>query len=329
MLAAHTPFYGSPDVIELRDIPTPELGADQLRIEMAASMVSAGDRRLRSADFPGISAVPGRLMMGMTGPRNAVQGTTFAGRVVEVGADVTRFAAGDEVFGIAEHGAYAEQLVVTEASPVVRRPEGLSAIDAVTLPYGAGTAWSFLTDVLALRVGERLLVLGASGGVGRFAVQLGKHLGAHVTAVCSASQAATVQELGADRVIDYGRTDPLAGDARYDAILDIADATTFARARRVLTPEGRYATLFLSVGALAYAAWTALVGGPRAYVAVAMPSKELVQTLGELAQQGVVRPRIAAQVPLHEIARAHHLAETARGEVVVTMSTPPALRAVG
>jgi len=125
MKAATTSNYGAPNVLKMRERPTPRIGDDEILVEVAASAVTEGDRRLRSADFPGISAVPGRLMMGVTRPRNEVQGTMYAGRVVEVGAAITRFGVGDRVFGSVDHGAYADYATISEDRPVAAMPEGI------------------------------------------------------------------------------------------------------------------------------------------------------------------------------------------------------------
>jgi NADPH:quinone reductase-like Zn-dependent oxidoreductase len=328
MRAAITPSYGPAHVLQTRDVPTPTVGPRDVLVEVHASPVTAGDLRLRAADFPSITAWPGRLLLGVRRPRRAVQGTMFAGRVVAVGASVTRYAVGDDVFGSVMHGAYAEYLSMPEAGALARMPANLSYDEAAAVPYGAVTALRFLRDVAAVAPSEQLLVLGAAGGVGRFAVQLAKHLGAEVTAVCSRRGFELVRSLGADHLVDHETEDFTKSGRRYDVIFDTADATTFARCRPALTPTGRYLTLYISVGVLLQVAVTSLRGGPKARFAVVAGSHDDLEQVRELVARGVVRPVIARRFPLEDIAAAHAEAEAARplGAVLVTVRAPAALR---
>lgn len=321
MKAAITHAYGSADVLQTRDVPTPTISDREVLIRIHASPVTAGDLRLRAADFPSFSVLPGRLMVGVFGPRRSVQGTMFAGRVIEVGGAVTRFSVGDSVFGYTAHGAYAEYLSMPEGGAMARMPAGLGYDEAAAVPYGAGTALHFLRDLGAVGAGDRVLIVGASGGVGRFAVQLAKHLGAEVTGVCSRSSFELVRSLGADHVIDYATEDFTQRGQRYDVIFDIAGATSFGRSRTSLTEEGRYLTPVLSVGLLLQVALTAMSGGPRAKFAVVLPDQDDMNQLRALLEQGVIRPVIARRFPLERIAEAHAEAETGRvhGSVMVTL----------
>lgn len=322
MKAATTRSYGSPDVLETKDLPTPAIGDHDVLIEVHASPVTQGDRRLRSADFPGMGWLPGRLMTGLVRPRHPVQGTCFAGRVTAVGREVTRFAPGDDVFGSCMHGAHAEYLAMPEGGPVARMPAGLSFDEVAAAPYELLTAIVFLRELGGLQAGERVLILGAAGGVGRAAVQLAKHLGADVTGVCSARSAALVRDLGADRVIDYATTDFAAEGHRYDLILDTAGVSGFRRARGSLTPRGRYLSLLVSTTLILWAAWTRLAAGPRAGFGVALPSAERMEQLRALLEQGAVRPVVDRRYPLEQIGEAHARVESGhpQGSVVVTMA---------
>ncbi|MEM6930824.1 MAG: NAD(P)-dependent alcohol dehydrogenase, partial [Myxococcota bacterium] len=262
MNAAFTPAYGPATVIEIRDVPEAPLGDRQIRVKVHASPVTAGDLRIRSASFPGV-ALLGRLLMGVFGPRAPVQGTMFSGQVVEVGPRVTRFVVGDSVFGEASSGAWAERLVVDADGAVAHRPVGVSHDEAAATPYGAGTSMHFLKRLAKVAAGEHVLVLGGSGGVGRFAIQVAKHLGARVTAVGSRRNLALMRRLGADEVLDYRRHDFTRTKVRYDVIFDVADASSFAHCRRVLAPDGRYVTLYVSGRALWQSLVTRLTGGRR------------------------------------------------------------------
>jgi NADPH:quinone reductase-like Zn-dependent oxidoreductase len=322
MRAVITPRYGSPDVLVHCEQPEPALGAKDLRIAVEATAVSVGDRRIRSADFPSISALPGRLLYGIFRPRRAVHGTTFAGRVTATGAEVTRFRVGDRLFGSVNHGANAEVLVVPEGASMAAIPEGLSAEQAAALPYGAGTALHFLRDLGQVQPGDRVLLIGASGGVGLFAVQLAKHLGAEVTGVCSAKHFDQVRAEGADQVIDRNRLDLAASGPRYDLIIDIAGATTFGRCRSALSPRGRFLTLHLGVGVLLHMLVAKLTRRPRVALGIALPNAAAHADLARLAAQGVFRPVLGPRFPLEHMAQAHRALEAGNpgGTVVVTMA---------
>ncbi len=320
MRAAVTPTYGSANVLELRDVEAPAPGHREVLVEVHASAVNAADLRLRAADFPSISAWPGRLIIGVRRPKHAVQGTAFAGRIVAVGRDVTRYAIGDEVFGSTMHGAYAEYLAVPEEGPIARKPTRLGYDEAAALPYGAVTALRFLRDLASVKRGEKVLIVGASGGVGRFAVQIAKHLGAEVTGVCGAESFDLVRSLGADHVLDRRTTDLTHNAVQYDVIFDVG-VTTFSRCRSSLSREGRYLTLLISVGVLLQMLVTALRRGPRAMFSIASGDAADMAQISELADRGVVRPVMASRFPLERIVEAHleAAAPRAHGAVIVSV----------
>lgn len=326
MRAVITTRYGSPEVLIPSEQPEPSLGPKQVRIAVEATAVSVGDRRIRAADFPSISALPGRLLYGIFRPRRAVQGTTFAGRVTATGAEVTRFREGDRVFGSVNHGANAEVLVVPENASMAHIPDNLSAQQAAALPYGAGTALHFLRDLGQVQPGDRVLLIGASGGVGLYAVQLAKHLGAEVTAVCSAKNFDKVRAEGADHLIDRNHFDLPASGLKYDLIIDIAGATTFGRSRGALSRRGRFLTLHLGVGVLLHMLVAKLTRRPRVALGIALPNAAAHEDMARLAAQGVLRPILGPTFPLHDLAKAHQALEAGNpgGTVVVTMAAAAA-----
>ncbi len=330
MKAAFTPRYGPSSVIETRSIPTPTVANDEVLVQIRATPVTVGDRRMRAGDFPGISALPGRLMMGIFGPRHAVLGTMFAGRVVDVGRAVTEYSIGDDVFGSVLHGAYAEYLAVPADAPMMAKiPVGIGYDEAADVPYGGVTALQFLRDLGEVGEGDKVLILGASGGVGRYAVQLAKHMGAEVTGVASRRNLPLVLELGADHVIDYTTEDFTRNGEKYDVIFDIAGATTFAKSRASLTDHGRYLTLFISLRVLGEMAVTSFSSGPQAKFGIAMGSREMLIELRDYLATGVIRPLVAQRFPLERIADAHAAAESGlQGAVMVTMdpATPDQLQ---
>ncbi|MCB9762824.1 MAG: NAD(P)-dependent alcohol dehydrogenase [Alphaproteobacteria bacterium] len=321
MQAAQNTSYGSPDVLTVQEIEAPALGDHDVLIRVHASPVTQGDRRLRAADFPGIGWLPGRLMTGLLRPRHRTPGTAFAGRVEAVGAAVTRFTPGQDVFGAPPHGAQAELLVMPEDGALAAMPRGFSDDEAAALPYGGVTAMVFLRELGEVRPGQRVLIVGAAGGVGRLAVQLAAHLGAEVTGVASARDHDLLRALGAHHVIDRRTRDFAAEGQRYDVIFDASTTVSFGRARAALAPEGRFLTLHMGVGVLAWMAVTALVGGQRAIFGVALGDAARLEQVRVLAEAGAFRPVIARRFPLAEVAAAHAYLEGERphGSVVVTL----------
>ncbi|PRQ05416.1 Phenolphthiocerol synthesis polyketide synthase type I Pks15/1 [Enhygromyxa salina] len=326
MKAAFQDQFGSPSILFINEVERPAIAPDQILVRVHASPVTQGDRRLRAADFPGISAVIGRLMFGLFRPRNPIPGTMFAGRVVETGDEVTRFAVGDDVFGSVDNSAQAEYVAVAEDGAVARMPAGVDYAEAAAVPYGAATALSFLRDVGRVQPGDKVLIVGASGGVGRYAVQIARHLGAEVTGVCSERHAELVRSLGATRVIDYAKQDYTAGDATYDVIFDTSSGGGFRAARKVLAPSGRYLTVYLNLLVLAQMLVTAVLGGPKVQGAVVLGNQELTRDVADLLAQGAIRPVLAAQFPLDQVVEAHAELEDRRpgGEVMVLIGSPPA-----
>ncbi|MFZ5894652.1 MAG: NAD(P)-dependent alcohol dehydrogenase [Myxococcota bacterium] len=324
MKAAITPKYGPANVLQTRNVPRPSIGPNGVLVEVHASAVTAGDLRLRAADFPSFTSVFGRLLLGVLRPRNAVQGTMFAGRVIEVGSAVTRFTVGSDVFGSASKGAYAEYIAMSEGGALAKKPTNLSYEQAAAAPYGAITAMRILRDVATVRRGDEVLIVGASGGVGRFAVQLAKHLGANVTAVCGRKSFDLVRSLGADNVIDRDQHF-LQGGRKWDVIFDTAGATTFSLSEPALTRNGRYTTLHISLALLFHLAATSLVRGPKAKFAIVVPKREDLEELRQLSEAGIVRPMVRELFPLDRIAEAHSLAERDRshGMVIVTPVAHP------
>jgi len=322
MKAAYVTRYGPPEVVVLREVPTPAPGPGQVRIRVVATAVTAGDWRIRSGVLPrGFGALRG-LALGFGGPRRAVLGTDAAGVVDAVGPGVTRFAVGDEVvaFPGSALGGHAEYLVMPADGRVVKKPSSLSFEDAVALPFGGVTMMDFFRRA-QLKTGEHVLVNGASGNVGTAAIQLAKHAGARVTAVCSAANAALVRSLGADDVIDYATTDFAALPARYDVVVDAVGNAPWARVKPVLAPGGRLLAILADLAATVGAP---LQRGPEGQGVIAGPSAEKVEDLEaivHLAAQGAFRPVIDQRFPFDQIADAHRVVESGRkkGSVVVTL----------
>lgn len=224
--------YASADALRLRDLEVPSPGRGEVLVQVHAAGVDRGVWHLRTG-LPYLVRLSG---FGLTRPKQPVPGMDVAGRVVAVGEGVDRLAIGDEVLGIGS-GTYAEFAVARE-DRLVRKPAHLPFVEAAALSISGIAAHQALHDVGHVRAGQRVLVLGASGGVGTYAVQLATAAGAEVTGVCSVAKADLVRRLGASRVIDYRSGDPTAGDERYDLVLDIGGRTSVPRLRRALTPTG-------------------------------------------------------------------------------------------
>ncbi|MEO1272798.1 MAG: NAD(P)-dependent alcohol dehydrogenase [Myxococcota bacterium] len=317
--------YGAPNVLKLNTVTPPTIGPHEVLIEVHASPVTQGDRRLRAADFPGIAKLFGRLMVGLTRPKNTIPGTMFAGRIADVGTSVTRFKPGDRVFGSSLNGgAWAEFLVMPEGGELAHMPQGFGYDEACTLPYGGLTALVFLRDFGQIAAGQRVAIVGASGGVGQFAVQLAHHIGAEVTAVCSRDHA-RVRALGASEVIDYRVEDFTDGGRRYDIIFDTSGTLRWSQCRHALTPQGRYLSLYLTAELLFRMAVTSWSQGRKALGGVALGTAELLEELRRLAEQGAFRPIIDSDYPLSHTVQAHARLEQGGtfGSVVVHVSSNP------
>ncbi|MFT7594873.1 MAG: NADPH:quinone reductase-like Zn-dependent oxidoreductase [Paracoccaceae bacterium] len=321
MKAAWYDRYGDADVLDIRDVAMPKIADDQILIKLQSSSVTTADWRLRASAFPGAFWLPGRLMFGLFAPRTHVLGGDFAGRVVAVGKDVTRFATGDSVFGFSTLGAHAEYLAVGEGSAVAAIPANLSFDQAAAVPFGGLSALVFLRDFAGLKPGQKVLINGASGGVGVFAVQVAKALGAEVTGISSAANLELVRSLGADHVIDHVVGDPDGETARYDVILDTIGTLDFAGVKQRLTAAGVFVPLNFGLRELWQSLMTSLRGGKRVVVGVSGDTQQDLLRLSDLLARGDIRPVIDGCYPLDRIAEAHRRVEGRHktGAVVVTI----------
>ncbi|MFJ7967806.1 NAD(P)-dependent alcohol dehydrogenase [Streptomyces sp. NPDC096324] len=316
--------YGSPDVLELREVDTPTVADHEVLVRVHAASVNARDWHLMRGD-PYLA----RLALGLSGPKTKIRGTDFAGRVEAVGKAVRRFRPGDEVFGEVD-GAFAEYVCARD-DVLEPKPAALSFEQAAALPLAGNTALMGLRDLGQVASGHEVLINGASGGVGTFAVQIAKAFGAEVTGVCSARNAELVRSLGADHVIDYAREDFTRNGRRYDVVFDLVGNHSLAEFRRALKPTG---TLVLSGGGVfeggsVVGPMALLVKGQvmsrfarhRLFVLTATPSKENLATLRELADSKKLTPVIDRTYPLSEAPEAIRYleGEHARSKVVITV----------
>jgi NADPH:quinone reductase-like Zn-dependent oxidoreductase len=315
--------YGSADVLELRDIDKPVVGDDDVLVRVRAAGVDQGVWHVM-AGLP----FPIRLAgYGLRAPKNPVLGADVAGLVDAVGKGVTRFQPGDEVFGIAK-GSYAEYARASEHR-LAPKPANLTFEQAAVVAISGLTALQGLRDHAKVRPDQKVLIVGASGGVGTYAVQLAKMFGARVTGVCSATKVDLVRSLGADRVVDYTREDFAAGDQRYEVILDVGGNASLSRLRGALTPKG---TLVIA-GGETDGRWLggtdrqlrALVLSPfvgqKLGSFISRENREDLVVLKELIEAGKVTPVIDRVYPLGQVADAirHMRQGRARGKVVITV----------
>jgi len=316
--------YGSPDVLELRDIDKPEIADDE---EVLVRVHAAGVGRDVWHVMTGLP-YPIRLAgYGLRAPKNPIIGSDVAGVVEALGKNVTRFQPGDEVFGIGK-GSYAEYVCARE-DKLAPRPANLTFEQAAVVAISGLSALQGLRDHGKVRPGQEVLVIGASGGVGTFAVQIAKALGAHVSGVCSTKKVDMVRSIGADHVIDYTQEDFAEGEQRYDLILDIGGNSSLARLRRALTPEG---TLVITGGEgggrwlggtdrqLRAMVLSPLVG-QKPGTFVNKENQEDLIVLKELIESGKVTPVIDRTYPLEDAPEAIRYLEGghARGKVVITV----------
>ena len=315
--------YGSPDVLKLKEIQKPILQDDEVLIQVYTAAANAGDWRLLRGNPFMI-----RLSAGLRKPKHQILGADVAGRVAAVGRNVTQFQPGDDVFGDLSdsgYGAFAEY-VAAPAHAVALKPARMTFEEAAAVPSAAMTALQGLRDQAQIQPGQNVLINGASGGVGLFAVQIAKALGAEVTGVCSTRNVDMVHSLGADHVIDYQQEDYTQHSHRYDVILDAAAYRSLAENQRALTPKGIYVLVggsgaqFLQVMLLGR--WRSKKHGQQFRTFVKHPTEQHLLFVKELLEAGSITPVIDRCYPLHEAAEALRYLEGghARGKVVITLN---------
>ena len=321
MRAAVYRRYGPPDVVRIEDVPKPVPKDDEVLVRVRATTVAAADWRLRRAD-PALI----RLMNGLWRPTKTLTlGIEFAGTIETVGKAVTCFRAGDEVFGSTgfRFGAHAEYLCAPGSS-LAARPANMPLDEAAAVMFGGISALHFLKEA-RIEAGHRVLVYGASGSVGVFAVQLAKHFGAHVTAVCGTSNLGLVKSLGADAVVDYTKEDFSKAGRVYDIVFDAVGYSGFRRSLRSLKRGGPYVRCGAArgtvpiLGATLLGAWTSWTGAARVIGGVARFTPEHRALLKDLIEAGKLRTVIDKRYTLDQIAEAHRHAEAGhkKGHVLV------------
>ena len=314
--------YGPPDVLEITDIPKPEVKHNEVLIKVRATTVTSGDWRVRSGIVPRGFGMLARLFLGFSGPRQPILGTELAGDIEAVGRDVRRFKAGDPVFAFTgtRMGSYVEYKCLPEDGPLAPKPAHLSYEEAAALSFGGATALVFLRKG-KIQKGDKVLVNGASGGVGTAAVQIAKHFGAEVTGVSSTGNLELVKSIGADKVIDYTKEDFTQSGLAYDIIVDTVGTAPFSRSGRSLKDDGRLLQVLGTLADALQAPWVAMTTRKRVIAGPAAEDPQDVRVLAALAEAGELKPVIDRRYPFEQIVEAHRHVDAGhkRGNVVITV----------
>jgi 2-desacetyl-2-hydroxyethyl bacteriochlorophyllide A dehydrogenase len=315
--------YGPPEVLCLKEVEKPTPKDNEIRIKEYATSVSSRDSRVRSFTVPLSFWLPARIALGLRKPKTAILGAEFAGEVEAVGKDVQRFKIGDHIFGDTGHalfGTYAEYLCMPETGCVAIKSPKMTYEQAVAIPFGGLTALHFLRKA-AIQSGQNVLIYGASGAVGTFAVQLAKHFGAEVTGVCSTTNVGLVKSLGADTVIDYTKEDWIKTGATYDVIFDTVGKSSFSGCLRSLKHEGVYLHAVVAPALAARMRLAAMTSRKTLIGGTAAANAEDLVYLKELVEAGKLQPVIDRCYPLEQMVEAHQYVDKGhkKGNVVITV----------
>jgi 2-desacetyl-2-hydroxyethyl bacteriochlorophyllide A dehydrogenase len=319
--------YGSPEVLQLQEVEKPTPKDDEILVKIHAATVTAGDARMRKFDVPLSFWIPARLALGITKPKHKIPGMECAGEVEAVGNNVTHYKKGDHVFAATgmNFGSYAEYLCLSakvKDQVLAKKSSQLTFEEAAAIPIGGRTALYFLREA-NIQPGQKVLINGASGSVGTFAVQLAKYFGAEVTAVCSSRNVEMVKSLGADNVIDYTKEDFTQNGVTYDVIFDTVGKAPFQGCLRSLHEEGTYLNAVSSPG-ITLRMRLASINNKQKLVGGGPPQNpDDLLLLQELVENGKITPVIERCYPLDQIVEAHKLVDTGhkKGNVVIKVGS--------
>lgn len=316
--------YGPPDELQLMEVDKPVPKEDEVLIKIHATTVTSSDCNIRNLTFvPGLFRLLSRIQLGFTTPKFNILGLDLAGEIEAIGEKVTRFSPGDSVFGSSEPdlGAHAEYICLPEDGLLTTKPANMSHEEAAAVPLAAKTALYFIRDQGNVQSGQKVLINGASGGIGTFAVQLAKYYEAEVTGVCSTTNVALVRSLGADKVIDYTKEDFTQSGEVYDVIFDVVSTNSFLRCRNSLKENGIYLSTLPTLALILQMLLTSITGSKKAKNGDAVTKTENLVFLKELIEAGKLRSVIDRRYPLEETAEAFRYVEGGhkKGNVVITV----------
>jgi NADPH:quinone reductase-like Zn-dependent oxidoreductase len=322
--------YGPPEVLQLKEIEKPIPKDNEILIRVYAVSINFGDMIVRNFKeisprkfhMPLLFWLIGKIVFGFRRPRITILGSEFAGEIESVGKDVKRFKKGDQVFGYRgpRMGAYAEYLCMPEKGVLTIKPSNMSYEEAAAVPYGAIMALNVFRKV-KIRTGQRVLINGASGGIGPAIVQIAKYFGAEVTGVCSTPRLEFVKSLGADKVIDYTKESFTKNGETYDIIIDILGKISFRRCKNSLTQNGRLLFISFKMKQILQMLWTKMAGSKKVICAVVSEKAEDLIFIKDLIEAGKIKAIIDRCYPLEQAAEAHRYVEKGNktGNVVITI----------
>ena len=319
----HTKF-GPPDELQLKEIEKPVPKNNEVLIKIHATTVTTTDCNARNYTFvPKSFMLFARIMFGFKKPKINILGIDLAGEIEAVGVDVKRFIEGDQVFGSpgTSFGAHAEYICVSEKGAITKKPTNMTYEEAAVISLAGNTALFFIRDLGKIQAGQKILIHGASGAIGTYAVQLAKYYGAEVTGVCSTTNVEMVKSLGADKVIDYTKEDFTKSDERYDFVFDVVGKTTFSQCKDLLKQKGIYLENMLELKDVLKIIWTSIIGGKKIKGGVSKDTVENLNFFLELIELGKLKPVIDRSYPLEQTAEAFKYVEQGhkKGNLVITV----------
>jgi len=316
--------YGSPDVLQLQEVNRPVPKSKEVLVRVATSAATTADTMMRTGK-PYIA----RLFVGLTKPKKVIPGTGFAGVVEQVGDEVSGFKVGDRVFGETAFGfsANAEYLTISADGVILHMPENMEFSEAANYCDGHLTSFNFLSEIAHVKPGQKVLINGASGALGTSAIQIAKHLGAHVTAVCSGRNIGLVKSLGADEVIDYQQKDFTKGSEQYDFVYDTIGKSSFKKCKNILTENGTYLSPVLQFSLLLQMMISSVIGRKKAKFEATGANKEeklrfMLSEVLDIFRAGHLKTYIDRQFPLEKLPEAHRYIDSGhkKGNVVIIIS---------
>lgn len=312
--------YGSSDVLSLTELEKPIPSDNEVLIKVYATTVTPADSLMRRGD-----SLIGRIILGLRRPRKKykIPGLELAGEIEDVGKRVKLFKRGDQVYGFTgfEPGAYAEYKCMSENASLTLKPSNMDYGGSAAVVDGASTAMFFLKEKANIQKGEKVIINGASGSIGTFAVQIAKYFGAHVTGVCSTGNLELVKSLGADKVIDYTKEDFTRSNEKYDIIFDTVGKSSFSQCKGVLNKKGRYLVTIMGIKPIVLTILTRFTGGKRVIFGMSVEKTKSLIFIRKLIEAGKLKPVMDRCYPLEKISEAHDYVENGhkRGNVIITV----------